>query len=84
MKKITFTREETALIVDRLQAYLREEFDTTIGNMQAELFVQFLAEDLGPHFYNRGLRDAQAALAARLEDFGDDIYGLEQKPPRRR
>ena len=42
--------------------------------------LDFIAARLGPYFYNRGLYDAQAAFAAKMDNVSDAIYGLEQKP----
>ncbi|SFZ84224.1 Uncharacterized conserved protein, DUF2164 family [Devosia enhydra] len=84
MKPIALSREETTEMAEKLKAYLEDEFELEIGTLQGEVFVQFIAEHLGPGLYNRGLADAQAALARRVEDFAEDVYGLQQKVPRRR
>jgi uncharacterized protein (DUF2164 family) len=84
MKKIEFSREETKAIVGEIQYYFREELDGDIGSIPAELLLQFFAERIGPYFYNRGLHDAQALLAGRVEEFNDGIYGLEQRTNARR
>jgi uncharacterized protein (DUF2164 family) len=34
---------------------------------------------IGVHFYNRGLRDAQAAVTAKMDDVVDAIYQLERE-----
>jgi uncharacterized protein (DUF2164 family) len=43
------------------------------------MLLDFIAREVGPVFYNRGLYDAQAVLAARIEDVNEAIYGLEKK-----
>jgi hypothetical protein len=40
----------------------------------------FIARDLGPTFYNRGLQDAQAVFAAKVEETADALYAMERKP----
>ena len=84
MKPVALSREDTTEMAEKLKAYLEDEFDIEIGTLQGEVFLQFIAEHIGPHFYNRGLADAQTALARRMEDFAEDVYGLHQKVPRRR
>ena len=54
------------------------EVDPTDG----AALLDYLAETLGPHFYNQGLRDAQAAVQARTDAIVEAIDGLE-KPVRR-
>ena len=49
-----------------------------IGQFDAEFLLDFFSQELGAYYYNHGLYDAQAALAAKLEDVQDAIYQLEQ------
>ncbi|MFS2179617.1 DUF2164 domain-containing protein [Rhizobium pisi] len=78
MKKIEFSKEEKAEIVSRIRAYFDRELDP-IGALPAEFLLDFFSEEVGPYFYNRGLRDAHAALLRRLEDVGEDIHLLERE-----
>lgn len=78
MKPIAFTREETVAITARLRAYFRDELDTELSALPAEILLDFLGREIGPFFYNRGLYDAQAIAAAKAEDIGEAILGLER------
>ncbi|ANM11399.1 MULTISPECIES: DUF2164 domain-containing protein [unclassified Rhizobium] len=78
MKKIEFSKDEKAEIVARIRAYFDRELDP-IGALPAEFLLDFFAEEIGPYFYNRGLRDAQAALLKRIEDLAEDIHLLERE-----
>lgn len=78
MDKIKFSREEKAEIVRLIQAYFATELDQEIGNVGAELLLDFFAETIGAAFYNRGLYDAQAVLQTRLDEITDAIYQLEK------
>ncbi|OWV74120.1 hypothetical protein ATY75_07445 [Rhizobium sp. N122] len=78
MKKIEFSKDEKAEIVLRIRAYFDRELDP-IGALPAEFLLDFFAEEIGPYFYNRGLRDAQAALLKRVEDLAEDIHLLERE-----
>lgn len=80
MKPIEFSKEELRDMVRRLQAYFTDELDQDLGALPAEMLIAYIARDLGPAFYNRGLYDAQALIAAKAEETIDAIYGLEQKP----
>ena len=82
MNKIEFSKEERAEIVLRIQRYFAEELDQEIGSVAAELLLTFITEEIGGFFYNRGLADAQALLAKKLDDINDEIYGLEQRQAR--
>ncbi len=78
MKKISFSSAERKAAVAALQEYCREELEFDLGNIPGELLLDFIGEEIGAYYYNRGLYDAQTALNARLEDIGEAIYALEQ------
>lgn len=80
MKPIEFSKEELRDMVRRLQAYFADELDQDLGVLPAELLIAYIARDLGPAFYNRGLYDAQTLIAAKADETVEAIYGLEQKP----
>jgi uncharacterized protein (DUF2164 family) len=75
---VRFSKEETAALVRALQAYFDAELDQKLGDIPAQMLLDFLITTLGPAFYNRGLYDAQAIVAARMDDLGDAILGLEK------
>jgi uncharacterized protein (DUF2164 family) len=83
MKPIEFSKDELRNMVRRLQAYFADELDQDLGVLPAEMLITFIARELGPGFYNRGLHDAQALFAAKAEETVDAIYGLERKPGER-
>jgi uncharacterized protein (DUF2164 family) len=78
MQKIQFSREERKAIVSEIQTYFHEELEGPIGDLPAEMLLNFFAEQIGGYFYNRGLGDAQAALAKTVDEFSEVIYALEQ------
>jgi uncharacterized protein (DUF2164 family) len=78
MPDIKFSDEEKELIVRKIKLYFSEELRHQIGRFDAEFLLDFVAQEIGAYFYNRGLYDAQAVLGARLEDIQDAIFQLEQ------
>jgi uncharacterized protein (DUF2164 family) len=79
MKPIDLSREARAAAATRLQAWLKDELDQEVGGLQAEMLLDELAAELGPLFYNRGVADARAVVAARAEDLDEALYGLERQ-----
>jgi uncharacterized protein (DUF2164 family) len=71
-------KQEKAALATRIRDYLTRETETEIGLLQAEIFVDFLADEMGYVFYNQGLRDAHAAILRRLDDAAADIDVLEK------
>ena len=78
MKPIRFSREEMADIKARLRPYFRDELEMELGDLPAEMLVDFLAREIGPYFYNRGLYDAQAIVSQMSETVSEAIAGLER------
>ena len=78
MPTIDFSKDEKAILVRKVQLYFSEELKQQIGQFDAEFLLDFVSQELGAYYYNRGLYDAQAALVAKLDDVQDAIYQLEQ------
>ena len=79
MSEIKFSSEEKTLIVAKLQRYFSEELKQQIGRFDAEFLIDFISEEIGGYYYNRGVYDAQTVVAARLEDIGDQLFQLERR-----
>ena len=82
MPRIAFDRATQEALARRLVKQLREAFDLEVAPMDGQRLIDLLSETLGPAWYNQGLRDAQAALQARVDDIAEAITGLEQPEPR--
>ena len=80
MERIRFSKEETAEITTALRRYFRDELDHELGQLPAEMLLDFLGEQIGPHFYNRGLYDAHALIAKKIDDLQDEVLSLERRP----
>jgi uncharacterized protein (DUF2164 family) len=78
MQKVEFSPEEKNEIAHKVQLYFREELEQEIGRFDAEFLIDFFAEEVGAYYYNRGLYDAQALVASKVDDLSDAIYELEQ------
>jgi len=72
------TREELQEAASRLRAYLRDDMEVEVGQLPAEMLIEFIERDIGRLFYNRGLRDAEIVVRQKVEDVADALYGLER------
>lgn len=79
MEPIKFSPEEKAAIINRIRDWFADERDEEIGALPAEMLLNFFFEEIGGYFYNRGLQDAQALLAKRMDDLNDEFYGMERR-----
>lgn len=78
MQKIDFSKEEKALMVEKLQRYFAKELDQELGEFDAEFLLDFFADEMGAFFYNRGLYDAEAALSVKVEEISESLMQLER------
>jgi uncharacterized protein (DUF2164 family) len=58
--KIELIKDQKAAIATKLKENLRENFDTDIGGFKAELFIDFISENIAARYYNKGLADSIA------------------------
>tara|TARA_R110002110_G_scaffold205066_7_gene417060 strand:+ start:192612 stop:192869 length:258 start_codon:yes stop_codon:yes gene_type:complete len=78
MSVIKFTNDEKAVLVQKLKAYLASEMDHEVGQFECEFLLDFISEEIGAYFYNKGLDDAQALVRSKMEDITDAFYEIEQ------
>ncbi len=78
MAAVEFSKEEKEILARKVQLYFKEELKQDLGQFDALFLLDFIAEELGAYFYNRGLYDAQAVLEKRLESIAEAIYELEK------
>ena len=84
MAEIEFSSAEKQHIGAKLKQYFDSEMDQELGSFEAQFLLDFISKEIGGFFYNKGLEDAQAALAVQLENFSDAIYALESPTDMRR
>ena len=65
----------------RLQEYFSSERGEELGDLAATLLYDFVAEEIGPFFYNKGLEDARRRVEQLLAGIGEDLEAWERFPP---
>jgi uncharacterized protein (DUF2164 family) len=78
MKPIEFNTHEKELLVDKIKSYFDAELNQEIGQFDAEFLIDFISENFGGYYYNRGLADAQLAIRSKLDDIESEIDSLEK------
>lgn len=77
MSEIRFNEEQKALLSQKLKKYIAEELDHEVGQFEAEFLLDFISNEIGGHYYNKGLEDAGSIIAAKFEDINDALYEIE-------
>ncbi|MCG8669952.1 MAG: DUF2164 domain-containing protein [Pseudomonadales bacterium] len=78
MSEIKFDQTEKDILVQKVKAYFRDELNQEIGGFDAEFLIDFFSKEVGSYFYNRGIYDAQAMLATKMEEVSESLYELEK------
>ncbi len=68
MSKIKFTKEDRKNAVRDIQIYFQNERDEEIGNLPAELLLDFFLDKIGPVIYNKAIEDAHQLLVQKAEE----------------
>ena len=61
-------------MVGEVQSYFKNEHDETIGDLKAEMFVEFFIAKLGPKIYNQAIDDANLFIQEKLIDLEGILY----------
>ena len=78
MKGVEFSEEERARIVEKIKAWFEAELGEEIGQFDAEFLLDFFGREVGPYFYNHGLKDAEAIFDLQCDRAREEIYAKEE------
>lgn len=70
---LALSREQKYQLAGDIKSWFQEERGERLGDLAAELLVDFIQERAAKHWYNKGVLDAQACLRDRTERMLDDI-----------
>lgn len=72
--KIELSEDKRKTIISKVQTYFRAEHDEQIGELKAELLVDFFLKELGPKIYNQAIDDAHGFIQDKLIDLEGILY----------
>jgi uncharacterized protein (DUF2164 family) len=74
---ITLPPETTKRLRASIQRYFREELDQDIGDLKADLVLDYCLREIGPCVYNQAISEAQTFFAQRVADLEGACYERE-------
>jgi uncharacterized protein (DUF2164 family) len=78
MSEIKFSSEQKTLLIQKLQQYFSNELEQELAQFDADFLLDFFTKEMGNHFYNQGIYDAQRLLSEKLDYITDEMYQLEK------
>lgn len=77
--KIEIKKERKEILLGDIKAWFWDNREEDIGDLQAELLLDFLMERAGAEIYNQALNDALYWFKNRFNDLEIDYYSLEKR-----
>jgi uncharacterized protein (DUF2164 family) len=74
MTAIEISKQARADAIASLQRYFEENMPEPIGDLPANLLLNYFLEEVGPAIYNQAVTDAQARLQQRVSDLNGELY----------
>ena len=65
---IVLSKEQKATAAAKIKGYVADNFDTDIGSLQSEIFLEFITDNIGIYYYNKAVADTQAVMSDKIED----------------
>lgn len=75
--KIELSKELKRHLIATIKGYFAAERDEDLGDLSAELLLDFFVRNAGPAIYNQAIADAKTFMTEKVED----LYALEKKVP---
>lgn len=74
---ITISDDARTQAIASLREYCAEHMDEEIGDLKADLLLEFILTELGPTIYNQAIADARAFFEERAGDLAALCYHKE-------
>lgn len=71
---IELREERQKVLVEKVQVYFEKELDQSIGQLKAEMILEFFVKELGPEIYNQAIDDAHTFIQEKLIDLESTLY----------
>ena len=65
---VNLTKERKAAMIAEIRQYFSKERDEELGDLAAEMILDFITEKLAPEFYNQGVDNAYRYMKEATED----------------
>lgn len=74
---IVLPEEATERLVASIKRYFTEHREEEIGDLQAQLLLDFIVKEIGPSIYNAAITDAQTYVRDRIADLDGACFEPE-------
>ncbi len=76
--QIEIKPEDKKVLIADIKNFFLIEIGDEIGDLRAEIVLDFILKKIGPTIYNQGVNDARRWFREKFEDLDADFYLLEK------
>lgn len=69
---IELSKEQKKIAAAKIKEYIMDNFETEIGGIQAEIFLDYVTDNIGVYYYNKAIADSLSFMTQKI----DDLYLL--------
>ncbi len=74
---IELSRDNKKQLLASIKRYFEENMEDEIGDLKAELLLDYFLKEIGPIVYNQAIADAAAFFRERTADLDASCYEVE-------
>ena len=81
--ELKIAKEDREQVLVKLKSYFLDERDEEIGDLATGFLLDFITKEIGPFFYNCGIKDAKEQTLQAFSTLMEEIDCLEMLPPKK-
>jgi uncharacterized protein (DUF2164 family) len=74
---ITISSEAKKQLIASIKRYFEENMDEEIGDLKADLLLDYFLKEIGPTIYNQAIADARAFFEEKTADLDGSCHEAE-------
>jgi uncharacterized protein (DUF2164 family) len=71
-------KENKEQMMLKIKEYFYNERSEEIGDLGAQILLDYMIKEIGPHIYNQGIKDARSLIEQKMVSIEEDLYALER------
>jgi len=65
---VPLTKEQKTAATSKIKEYIQINFNIEIGNLQSEIFLDYITKHIGIYYYNKAVADSLSFMSEKAED----------------
>lgn len=76
--KINISNDKKKIFIADIKDFFLQELEQEIGDLKADIILDFILEKIGPEIYNTAINDSRKWFRGKFEDVDADFFLLEK------